>query len=375
MFFFIFFITGCWDKTEIDDRAFVLGIAVDEGNKPNKAPENAPKDKIQSKGIEATFYMPIPSKLAGGGVDSFSTEKTEGINITDAVDNLRLKFNRDIFLGQIKIILIGEKIIKDPTNFKKLLDFIERDPDMGRGALIGVVKGDVKELTNIKPKFEKVFAAYMRGIFDNASSISEQLELPINQLLGGIRESKGTAAIPVVSVEKDVAKCDDIALIKDYKLLTYLDKKYLRPFSIMTNKLKDGDIQIPLNNDFVSIKVTSCQTKVSLVEQSPNIKYKIGVKMEGDIDNYSFNQDIFYKDEIKAISEKGNAMVKEELNGMVNYFQNGIGKDYLAVGDYTKKYHYDVFEKYIDNWDEAFKKAKFDVDVQLFIRRVGGTKK
>lgn len=375
LFFSIFFITGCWDKTEIDDRAFVLGLAVDETDKTNQGPAEEKMNKLAPKDIEATFFMPIPSKLVGGQVDAFSSEKAKGINITDAIDNLRLNFNRDIFLGQIKIILIGEKVLKDPENFKKLLDFIERDPDMGRGALICAIKDGTDKLANIKPKFEKVFASYMKGIFDNASMISAQLSLPVNELLGEIRENKGSAVIPVISIEKDKAKCDDVVLVKNYKFLTYLDKQYLRPFSIMTNKLRDGDVQIPFNNKIVSVKITSCQTKLSLADTTNNPRYKIGVKLEGDIDNYSFDQDIFTKDEIKQISEKGKALIEKEMMDMIYYFQNALGEDYLMVGDYTKKYHYKFYESYSNKWNEEFKKAKFDMNIQLFIRRIGGTKK
>lgn len=378
MVIYMLLLTACWDKTEIDDRAFVLGLAVDELKAGGSGGgSDGASGKLQAKGkdIQAIFYMPIPSKLVGGQVDAFSTEVGKGVNITDAVDDLRLKFNRDIFLGQLKIILISEKLLQDPVNFKKLLDFVERDPDMGRGALIGVVKGGIDELKQIKPKFEKVFAAYMKGVFDNASSISGLLKVSTNEFLGNIRENKGRSILPVVRVEKDHAVCDDIALIKDYKLYRYLDKKYLRPFSILTGKQKDGDIQIPYFNDFVSLKVTSSESNISLIDQGTVPRYKLDVKMEADIDNYSFNQDLFDNEQVKAIRNKGSAQMKKEIENMIAYFQKDMAEDYLSVGDYTKKYHNGYYQKVQQRWDNTFSKAAFNVQVQLLIRRIGGTRK
>ena len=246
------FLTGCWDKIEIDDRAFVLAMVV---NTAEKMKATSP-GKAEAGGlITADFYMPIPSKLlsTGGGVDAFSVEHSDGKNLPMAIENLNMKFSRQMFLGQTKIILVGEKALANDKFLKELMDFVEREPDMGREAKIAVLKGDPKKLLSLKPKFEKVFASYMMGIFNNSERISSYLSLSINDFLSMIRENKGSVVLPAAEIGEDKVSIKQLALIKDYKLFTYMDSKYLKPYSLITNTLKDGNILVPYNNDIISL--------------------------------------------------------------------------------------------------------------------------
>lgn len=377
----LIFSTGCWDKIEIDDRAFVLALAIDTPGTETSATDSSTmqdgmgKKVGEANEIKAVFYMPIPSKLSGGSVDTFSVEESVGTNMTMAIENLNMEFSRQLFFGVTKIILIGENALKNPVILRKLMDFIEREPDMGREALIAVVKGKTAGLTAIKPKFEKVFAAYMNGVLENSGRMFSGLSLPINEFLSNIRENKGNAVMPVAEIVGDRVSIKKLALVKDYKLLSYVDTKYIRPYSIITNELKDGEIIVPYKNDNVSLKISSSNTSVNLVPKGNKLEYKIGVKIEGDIDNYIFDESIGNEKSINDIKDKIKDSIKNELDKTTSYFQNDIGVDYLKLGDYTKKHNYKLYKKYENNWDQEFKKAKIEYDVQIFIRRLGGTDK
>lgn len=377
----LIFTTGCWDKVEIDERAFVLAIAVDTPGKDKISNDSSQLEYGLGKSIgdenkiKAVFYIPIPSKLAGGSVDAFSVEESEGDNMTAAIENLNMKFNREMFFGQTKILLIGENCIKNPVILKKLMDFIEREPDMGREASIAIVKGSISQLANVKPKFENVFASYMNGIFQNSGKMFRNLHLSINDFFSVIRENKGNAVVPVVEVEGDKVRVQELALIKDFKFLKYVEAKYLRPFSIIRNELVDGEIIIPYRKDAVSIKIASSKTSIDLKPEGDNLKYKVSVRIEGDIDNFILNEDIFDDKSVKEITDLTKKEIGKELDKTINLFQNEVGIDYLKLGDYTKKHNYNSYKRFEKDWDKEFKKVKIDYDVHIFIRRFGGSKK
>jgi 23S rRNA pseudoU1915 N3-methylase RlmH len=101
----------------------------------------------------------------------------------------------------------------------------------------------------------------------------------------------------------------------------------------------------------------------------------MNVKIETDIDNYLLDEDISDVKTIKAISKKIENYIEDELNKTTEYFQTEVGVDYLKLGDFTKKHNNKLYEKLKKNWQEEFKKAKIDYKVQVFIRRIGGTRK
>jgi hypothetical protein len=201
------------------------------------------------------------------------------------------------------------------------------------------------------------------------------MSLSINEFLSGLRESKGSITMPVAEVVGDKISVEDIALLRDYKLAGFLDKKYLLPFSIITNTLKDGDYNINYKNSDLSCKITSSGTRIRLVPNKDKLEYTIESRVEMDVNNYTIDEDIFKDKVITEIRDKFAINIKDELIKTVEYFQNDIGFDYFKLEQFTKKYHYGIFEKYKDNWNEEFKKAKFNFNVTVFIRRIGGTRK
>jgi Ger(x)C family germination protein len=377
----VIFSTGCWDKIEIDERAFVLAIAVDmaEGNIKSESSSLSGEEfsgKIDKKDyIKSTFFMPIPSKLISGSVDAFATEESEGLNMQSAIQSLSMKFSRKMFFGQTTIILIGESLIKNEKAFREFVDFLEREPDMGREAKIAILEGKLADLKNIKPKFEKVFAAYAGGVFKNANKTSSALELPINEFLAELRGNNGKTVIPVVSVESGNLKMDKLALVNEFKFKNYLETKYMRPLNIITGNLTETTMVVPYSGNKLTFKTRGCDTKIQLVSDKDHLKYKITAKIEGDIDNYLFNMDMSDTTQLKNAQNKIRDFVENELKKTISHFQNDIGSDYLMLEEHTKKHNYSTYEKYKSYWDEEFKKASFVYDINIHIRRLGGVKR
>ena len=69
----LLFLTGCWDRTEIEDRGFVIGAAIDAPQQENveKGAEKEAEDKPKGKQrYVLTTQMVVPAALtqgSGGG--------------------------------------------------------------------------------------------------------------------------------------------------------------------------------------------------------------------------------------------------------------------------------------------------------------------
>ena len=97
------FLTGCWDRTELNDLAIELGWGLDQ----------AKNNKIE---ISAQFI--IPSKMGMGqsgrsnAGKAFFTESGTGRDTHEAIQMMQTKMSREIFRGHQRVILIGEKWLK-----------------------------------------------------------------------------------------------------------------------------------------------------------------------------------------------------------------------------------------------------------------------
>jgi hypothetical protein len=170
-------------------------------------------------------------------------------------------------------------------------------------------------------------------------------------------------------------KVDQLGLIQDYKFLNYLESKYIKTYKIVTNEFESGRKLVTYKGVIVPFYIFESKCNIKLVGSDGNLKYRVRVELEGDIEQYVFEKELFDSKTIKDISKVIEDSTRFELEDATKYFQNTIGHDYLRFGEKTKQDNYKVFQKYEENWDETFRKADITYDVKVNIRRIGTSKK
>ncbi|MCX7904049.1 MAG: Ger(x)C family spore germination protein [Caloramator sp.] len=360
---------GCWDKTEIEDIMFIYSIAVDKvEDKQNDAPQK-PFYEFQNQNLEVTFLVPNPAKIQGGESDVLEEITVKTQSLPEAIGMIRKKQNREPFFGHEKLLILGEKLLKDDKSLKCVLDWIDRDPKKNRSAFVVATK-NVSDLIKVSPRLEKLLPSYVIGILKNEAKVATMVSVSLNEFLGGIKSS-GMAMLPIINRQKDEIVVKNVALIKDSKYVGELDDRYIRGYSIISNKLHEGKKLFMFKREVLSYNITSSEAKIKLDEENGRLVFNVDVEMEGDVEDYIMNEDILKSDIIKELQENISKQFEIELKEVVRHFQQDIGYDYLNLKSWTKKHKYDLFKKYEKNWDEAFRNAKFNFKVKSFIRRVG----
>lgn len=378
--FIMLFASGCWDRIEIEQRAIIVSITVDltdaaqdTGQRNSKSPFCDEQPKI----LKVIFGMINPSKLQSGEY-AYLLRTVEGSNIPDAIERLGEETSRNPFFGQTRFLILSEKLVKNEKVFREVLDEFERRTQINETMQVAVIKGDIEKLAKVEPMLENTLAAYIVGILHNSRILSNTVSMSLYELLAMLRNNDGNGVIPVLEIKgsqsQDIS-ANELALIKDYKFLEYLDTKYVKTYKILNNNFQSGRKLIEYKGTLMSYYIYSADKRIWLEEDGDRLKYKVRIELEGDIEEYEFNKNLFDSETLKDISEIINKTVKLELEETTNYFQQQIGHDYLKFGDYTRKYHNSVYKRYKDNWDEAFKNAEIEYQVTAYIRRIGTSKK
>lgn len=364
-------ITGCWDMREIDQRAIIDVVAADALESTGEKDKNINNAYFenQPKKIRYILQAVSPGKIAKGEPKPYTRVEGNGISVADAIKKISEKFGNFPFYPHANVYIFGERLIKNRDIFKGVIGDLERYPQFNRQMRIVVAKGSVNDILDSNVKIETLLGAYIKSIVDNSQQLGSSISVKVGDLFIGLR-NEGKAVIPCIKKEKDDIVADKIALIKDYNLLTYMDKKYVRGFLCLNNKLEKGRKVIISGDKYISYAIVSSKRRIWLTDKE-NLKYTIAVEMEGDIYQYRFNDMLIGSDKIEGTKVKLEESMKKELEDTMRYFQKDVGVDYLGIGEYTKKYHYDVYKKYQNNWDEIFKNAEFDFNVEMYIRRIG----
>lgn len=371
----LLFLSGCWDKIEIEQRAIIVAVVVDSAKKESSEEESEAAANRKDK-ITVTFGMIKPSEIQGKG-KAFISETVTGSTFADAIDRLSNRISRRPFFGQMRLLLFTGELIKDSEIFREVLDDFDRRAVINQNMKVGIIKGDSKKIHEVEPKLENLNAAYIVGVMQNEKISSDIISMTFADMLKAVRDNEGSIMMPFIKIDKRDGEdfvIHEATLIKDYRFLTNVDTKYIGPYKMISKKFERGNVYIDYKG--INVPYTIYNMKIRFfLEDEKNLKYKVNIETEGDIVEYLFGEEVFETKTISEVEESISKEIKKNLKETTLYFQQEIGHDYLGFGEYTNKYHNKVYKKYKDNWDEAFNKLDITYKVDAKIRRVGTVRK
>ena len=121
--------SGCWDRTEINDLAFVMGTSLDLADNGE---------------IRGSVQVAVPITGQGtprgeGAQGKFFVVSAVGKNSNEVIQGLQRKLSRRLYYAHRSVVFIGEKLAKH--GIKDILDYFSRDPHSRLRSFIMVVKG------------------------------------------------------------------------------------------------------------------------------------------------------------------------------------------------------------------------------------------
>lgn len=374
------FTSGCWDMIEIEERAIIGIIEIDlvdekEGTQDNK--ETSPYCEDKPDRIRVTFGVQNPSKVLEGGEGAAVPVTVEAANLADAMEMLGGRISRMPFYGQARLLILSDRLIANREIFKEVVDEFERKAVLNHLMRIAAFQGDPLDIQNVEVKLENLYTTAIFGIMKNASVLSNTVSMTLRDLLTDLRNNDGNTAIPLLEIKPDNDKAfaiDKLLLVNNYKSLGVLDSKYIKSYKMINGTFKYGRKLIDYNGIVVPYYIYSSDRKFELEDNDDGLSFKVKFTLEGDIEQFKFEKTIFDNNVIDDLEKSIESFTEAELDNATKYFQRDIGYDYLGFKEYLNKYHYKVFKKYEDNWEDAFRNAKIKYEVEAYVRRIGVSK-
>ena len=183
------FLSGCWDRVEINDLAIVTAAAIDE------ADDNQ---------IELSLQVFIPKSLSSGGgkvVEVAEEENDIGRDLKkESICQMpclsfKVRLPRKIFWGQCKVFIFGEKLAK--KGIQEEMDFILRHPQPRERSYLYVSEGKAKSVLEINATLERYSAGSIRELSDLHIGMQVTTQ-DIDEMLIGMLK---LLHIPIVKIE------------------------------------------------------------------------------------------------------------------------------------------------------------------------------
>jgi len=361
--FDVAFLTGCWDKIEINDRSFIIGIGIDNEDGEFSITCTTPNIS-ESKGGDS-------SKEAQNNYIKTSKDKT----IASALHNMEANLDVNLDFGHTKVLVLGKSLIEDPNMLKDVVDYFDRNTIYSMRIKVMTTQMKAVDILQTKIEGKDSTGVYIAKIFKNHSDdILRFNTVDLGDLVFQLNASKGSALISKIMLEDKELKFGGGAVIKDYSLDGWLEEEELRSLGWLRGKAKRSEVNFKYNDITMPYCISNSQSKSNFELKDDTLYIDVEIKSEGNIPEYRLEEQSLFDDKvIKQLGEAVDKTIKEEVEKLNAKMQNEFQSDIAGYQDQLKISNRKIYLKTKDQWEEYFINAKINVNVKTSIRRIGVT--
>ena len=391
IFFLLFpLLSGCWDSQEIEQRATVLAIGIDQASNKEEDTQSEGgtthldkrSSEPQEELIKVTAQIAVPGRIPLGPTQGQSSNssvlvvKVVGHTIQDAMINLQQQVAYETFLGHLRIIVLNEKVAKKGT--QRFNDFLRRNPQIRRTASLAVSKEPAADYMKLVPELQRVPSLYLADMVDNLSALGRFPPSFIG-LFWTILSSKGQDPyLPYLTIkDKKSIQLSGLAYFSGEKMVGKTSPLEIGDFMAIRGIGKGGYsafIKVPGQDEYVLVRAISRKTKVkvNLKDGKPHVDIK--VRYESEIEEKT-SQSILINDSkvIRKIENEASKEITISLKKFISKTQKsesdifGFGEHVRA--EYPKYWNNQIGTK--EKWNRVYKDITYHVHVDSSIHRVG----
>ncbi|MFX3625455.1 MAG: Ger(x)C family spore germination protein [Ectobacillus sp.] len=374
-------LSGCWNRRELNELAFVTAIGID------KTKKNTYRMSFQ---VVSAEMIAGEKAVAQGEKPVFRVYDATGSTLFEALRKASKEAPRRLFFGHTNLIVLGEKLARD--GIQEVFDLIERDPEFRTESSVVIAKDvSANDFLKVITSFEKVPATkVIRTLRITEKVWGENMIVTVADIIKGL-VSPGKE--PVISAFNSIGHIKEgqrietthvtepkvklqaggLGIVKRGKLIGWLQKDESRGLAWIQNKMKSTIIQVNWKGkkDAVAIELIRQHTTVDASVNGKNIKIHIHVKAEGDIAETKAPIQIMNVEHIFALQTLWRKEIEKEIMTAVTRAQKEK-TDIFGFGEVVHRTSPKTWKTLEKRWhDVTFPKLDVDVNVQAFVRRSG----
>ncbi|RIX49276.1 Ger(x)C family spore germination protein [Paenibacillus nanensis] len=387
-------LTGCWDRLEIDERAVVLGVSIDEVTSEEAAERESevshvkgslppPKQGMVKVGVQIALpgRIPLGPGEGGGSNDTMQTVwviTVVGHSMDDAFMNLQQQVSSELFFGHLRIIVVSEAIAK--KGMENINDYFRRNPEVRRMAWLMVSKGKALGLMTAAPKLERIPTLYLMSTLDNSIKMGKFPKDYIGVYWSNSSKKGQEGFLPYVAI-KDEQNVEIqglayfrgehmVGVTKPFEVAGYLGLRGVNPAGYRAVIMLDENDP----NSTVMTNVTHRRSVIKLRLKDGVPHFDIYIELEANLEEKMSEEFEINNPDIIARIER------VQSDASVKFYQNIIkktqskGSDIFGFGEHVrakKPKYWNQYVKTKEAWQEKYKEVTFNIDVIVKIRRIG----
>lgn len=398
---------GCWNRRELTDLNVNTALGFDR-----VVVDGRPQYRLSVLTLRPT---PPGGGGAGGfggmsqaGAGTSQVITVEGNTINDAIRNYTLRSSRQLFLGHVLLVVIGEETAREGVT--EIMDFLLRHHDVRMRELVMVCEGMAAETLQARPEFEQLTALEVAQIMERNSRrgskaihtdlfhfiydlltpgveaivphlitiVPPEEGSPIWQQAGGtVPGGTGGGAAGGPGVDRPQHKVPFIegsAVFQGDRLVGYLNREETMGWLLIKGRAESGVIPVAFDaaEDNASfLFLVEGESRVKPVVEGETISFEVKLHGHGELmeQNGAIN---ISKEDISRLNDLVNREVVRRCQLAVARSQE-LRSDVFGFGDLLHRKHPRLWKEIKEEWGEIFPTVTVNISSEYTVEHTGLT--
>ncbi|MCL4426580.1 MAG: Ger(x)C family spore germination protein [Firmicutes bacterium] len=369
------YLTGCWDRVEVESLAIVLAVGVDL--------------EPQGDGFLFTVQVARPSLLGkagggamgGGGGNGGGLGQTRaswnatlpGRTLFEAERRFRRQMSRRLFLGTTKVVVIGEEAARQGVG--ELFDYFLRDREPRFTLLVAVARGTARGILSTEPALEKTVGQEIDLLSRYISDDSTSLFPDMADFVGRLWTPGEEAVAPALTAYEDETgsrrlRVEGLAVFRKGRLVGWFTPQESRGLLWVLGKVEGGAIDLACSQGRVALEVTGQSVRVQpgFIADRPVVE--VHLRDDTNLAEEQCPGPVFTPETLKAIEMQAEDKIRDEIMTTLTKAQE-MRADVFGFGRAFRGRYPGKWREMEGQWEEIFSRLEVKVTADVTIRRSG----
>lgn len=376
---------GCWDRVEIQERAFVLAVAVDVAEagadkEPGRAKVESYAHPAPADRFRVTFQiMKFGGGKAGeekpGGSSQTYVMTGRGPGMFAALRDGLGESSKALWFENMQAIIFSQAAV-ERYGLSPLLDFFRRDAEMRGRAQIFITPDEAGKLLEMKPPSGEPGGIYLANAARRQKKDSHLPTVRTDVSFASQALDDGSdIMLPVLEPVGNTMKIKGAAIFKGERFLGYFDEYTVQGVRVIRATEKSALITFECQahpGNSATFELFRHETVLEPHVEGDRVWFTLDIAMRGNIGEvqchqmhdtmspeYQFEAQELFAAEVKRNVEHALA-VSQRLGWEMFYFKRNL-----------QAYRPKDWERIKDRWDDIYPTMPVEVKVRVSILNVG----
>lgn len=368
IFSLTFLLVSCWDNIPIEDRAFIIGTAIDVDDKGDNT-------------FLVTNQIVIPAGITNPAQQSqeekpFINIPLSGNNVHTINHELSSKTSKIPFFRHLVILIISEEVAHKGQVFSDIFDAFIRDTNVNRSVKVVITKKDAKDILNHTTVEERLPAIHISSLIEENM---EQFGKKITFALGNIDEyllDKRSFIIPYITETNEINFNAGAVFHGEHdKMIGHFNENEMTGLELIQGNSQNNVIEVNYKNNPVDFDIYETKSKIKIdVNDVENLKVNIHVTIDGIVKETIGYTNLLKKTQLDKMEKLISEQAEKFIWQAIHKGQKEYSADVFDIIKVLRAKHYNTYKKVESEWDHGknyFSNITFHVDVKTNIHSIG----